>query len=410
MNWLLWFAYPATTFFGLMNTNAVYAWYWLLPDSQNSVSSVAASIQIMSDSLVLLAVWLNKDFALSMSSYFMLVGGMAILAGVINYWFVPTLDENAATAAAVVQYRDALLAVNENEQIMAKDNSSYGSFSDGETGDISKAHSEQSTGSSALSKVKSNLADTLTWWRLYPRVNVLFNLYCFFNYMWNNYPQFEMLQLYTGLLGSKQAHRLTVVWGGVFPVAGVIFVLSFGPFVDKVGYLETIGLLLVPTIVNSVLYSVPSFYVQCVAQVLLACLANTWNVISPRFCLHFAPQELFGTIYGVQGTIVGVLQTLGTPLSTLIGNFFANEIHVKGFSAYNFTVFFWLIVYVASTIALVLYFRYNPLPAVGSCTMQEIREGQCKISGKDDEDCPDVSHKTLKKKKNEDCEKGDLKA
>merc|ERR1719217_1292399 len=108
---------------------------------------------------------------------------------------------------------------------------------------------------SALSQAKANLADTFMWLRLKTKVNILFSLFIVTNYLWGCYPQINMLQLYTGLLGPKDAHRLVDVWGGVMPVASVIFVLFMGPFVDKVGYTETIALLLVPGIVLTCLYS-----------------------------------------------------------------------------------------------------------------------------------------------------------
>lgn len=415
MNWLLWIFYPTCVYFGMLTTNGLYAWYWLLPENQNSVSSICGSLQVLSDSFCLLAVWFQKDFGFPMYAYFLLVAGVAGFAGMLAFWLTPTMDENNAHLAAVIEYRDELLAMSsesqtgENANITANaDAATYGSLSDQgeEAGDANKLPStEQTTVSSILAKVKDNLADTFAWVRLYPKVTILFSLYNFFNYMWCVYPQFNMLELYTALVGPKLAHSLVVVWGAIFPTAGVILVLSLGPFVDKFGYVETIGLLIFPAILNTCLYSTPDFYVQCFAQVLLAGLSNSWNVILPRFCLHYAPPELFGTIYGLQASVIGISQTIGTPLSTWVGKFVAQALHAKSMYKYSLVVVFWSILWVTSTLALLLYWRYNPLPEVGSCSIESVKDARFK----DHEDCSDTIQKT-KSKKDEDCEKGNLKA
>lgn len=395
LNWLLWISYPAVMCFGQVAIQMTYAWYWLLPNNENSVSSVSAAIQVVSDSFVLVAVWLHRDFSFSMASYFLLVACIAAASGIICLWIVPTLDENNANAAAIIKYRHSFLETSSAnpddglDQITAVTEASYGSFCDGgsskrsskgEAGEKTQAIStEQSAGASFLSKLKATLVDIFALWRLNPSVNALFYAYLVCNYEWAMYPQIKMLELYTGLLGPSAAHRLVIAWGGIVPVAGVIGVLCFGKFMDMVGYTQTIAMLIVPAIVNTILFSVHDYGAQVVAQVILASISSTALVISPRFCLHYGPPELFGRLAGVQGTLLGVFQMAGTPASTALIGAFVQGRRGKGNddTKYLVTIWFWGFLSIAATFALLFHWWYRPLPVMGSVTMGDIRAATC---------------------------------
>jgi MFS family permease len=88
-DYLLFIGYPMATAFGMLNTNALYTFIWLIPEDQNFISGVISGVTALADMLALIAVFLHDKFNLPISSYFMSFSLLSILSSGIFFFFVP---------------------------------------------------------------------------------------------------------------------------------------------------------------------------------------------------------------------------------------------------------------------------------------------------------------------------------
>jgi hypothetical protein len=381
LNNLLWIAYPAANIFGWANSMDTYAWLWLLPEDQNTVAAVAGAIQCLSDSFCLVAVFMHDYLGFQLPVYFCFTACLSLVAGFVALALVPSREEMQQITNAVIRNQGGA---------ETSSNQGYGSTaSDGFERQVTpfqrqvtpfdgEIKSGAASWADTFSKAWTAICDTfILYGKVHPTLSVLFFVQEMAQYMFTVYPSFEMYPLYKGLLGSSKAVELVNIYGGTYACIGAACLLLSGRIVDRIGMVRAICCLNVLVIVNAILYAVPTFWSQVVAQVVLAWVINVWYVFIPRFCMAYGPPELFGTMYGVISGLLGLGQIVLTP----VGTWACSAIMLHFFHGYTspatpilVTIDLWCFLTVVATLVLMLWWWYYPLPADGSTTMDHVRK------------------------------------
>jgi hypothetical protein len=357
LNYLLWICYPAATALGYCNNMGGYAFLYLLPDSQNTVASLTGAIQVLSDSLVLIAVLLHNEFGLSLPYYFLLCALLSVMAGIVCLQVIP---EHALSQKIAFVVANPVADVESN---------SYGA-----TDSVIKPEVD-----SLWTVIKRSLValrDCCICFIWYcPGASFLYMIaYSCSAYMFGVYPQFVMYPFYQALMGTATATTLVDIFGGLYACLGAISLLFFGRFVDNVGFVKSMGYLNIIIVANFICYCIPSFLPQVVGQVLLAFQSNAWYVLVPRWCLSYAPPELYGSAFGISGGILGIFQMIGTPFGTMASSFIDALVtaHPPAFLPYLTTMGIWCFCTVFFSSLYIVFVRYYPLPAPGETTMDDV--------------------------------------
>ena len=103
LNWVLFLAYPLATILSMLNTMGTFAWLWLLPGNANVVNSVAMAIQTLSDSLVLVLVWLHRRYNVSLELFFCALAALSVLSATVSWALVPPHEAHRRYVAATVE-------------------------------------------------------------------------------------------------------------------------------------------------------------------------------------------------------------------------------------------------------------------------------------------------------------------
>jgi len=369
LNNLLWVAYPAASAFGFANSMDAWAWLWLLPDDQSTVSSVAGSIQIFSDSFCLLAVLLNHYYGLELPVYFGLTAVLSAIAGVIALVVIPSRDELLKISHGVISYRASLDAASQADDAEMDTSEN-----------ILESTADESPVWDAFSKAGSSVKNTLILYtKVHPGIMSLYWGYSMLLFMFLVYPVFEMYPLYRGLVGTAKAVDLVDIFGGIYACIGAGSLLVFGRIVDKFGMAPSIAFVNIPVIICAYLYSVPSIPAQVAAQVLLSFMSNVWYVFAPRFVTAYGPPELFGTVFGLFAGALGlgqvILTKLGTYVSKSLVQTFSNmHVQVQHTTVYLLTIDSWCSLSVLASCSVLMYWWYYPMPAAGTTTMAHVRD------------------------------------
>jgi len=391
LNNLLWFAYPAVNVFGMANSMDAYAWLWLLPDDQNTVSALVGAIQCLSDSFCLIAVFLHTYYGLQLPIYFLMTALFSLVAGVIALVIIPSHEDMRQIADAVIRHQDITNA--SNSRGYGAINSTMPTpqvtpFDRQMTPFESNKSAEDRNWWDTLSKAYSALYDIcILYSKVHPRISVLFFLYQMFQYMFAVYPILEMYPLYKDLMGRAGAVELVNIFGGTYACIGALCLLVSGRIVDRIGMSHAIGWLNVAILANSVLYMVPTIPAEVAAQVVLAVISNIWYVFVPRFCMAYGPPELFGTLMGIDGAFLGVGQIWLTRFGTWACSaimLYLYRGHAQPAMPYLMTINLWAFCSIVTSFLLLGWWWYHPLPRSGATTMAHVRNA-CADSASDGE-------------------------
>jgi len=107
LNWMLYIVYPIALFMGMGKNYGAYAFQWLLPQSQNTVNSVINATQALSDSLVVVCVYLHSAYGMSLWTYFYALAGFAVISGILMGIIVPSRKEHFENSSALVKFMEA---------------------------------------------------------------------------------------------------------------------------------------------------------------------------------------------------------------------------------------------------------------------------------------------------------------
>lgn len=366
LNNMLWIVYPAANLLGHASRWDGYAWLWLLPEDQGTVASVVGAFECLSDSLSLVAVFLNRQYGFRLPYYFFLMAALTIcVTAVVAMILVPSQQEMKRIAKATS-------ALRPSSQLH------YGSTVLSDARQVEAGDSEDDSRlSNALEKSWSAIMASCTLYsKVHPTVFTLWVCYGLSQVMFFATALFHMYPLYQGLLGSARATSLVNIFGGLYAFIGASCCLLFGKLVDSFGFVWSVAFVNIPTLANSVLYWVPIEAAQVVAQVFLAFLANVWSVLIPRFCIAYGPPELFGTMAGILYLIAGIGEVGLTWLSDWVWRVVAPRIrldHGEPVSEYLGIADTWCAFAVIANILLLFWWMHYPFPAAWSTTMTHVK-------------------------------------
>ena len=320
LNWLLFVCYPGATLFGMMNIYCCYAYLWLLPKHQNTVNSLAAAVQALSDTLALVAVALNRGYGTSCADFFAGVGLASLAAAAACFALVPdraahrrhaaaamrlagAADAAGAAGAAAVCERNEGTGEGDGADEIERALQQYGAFDadagddDGEhdvdDDDAPSAHARRRCGCGCARERELFGACWAVATELHPRANARFVAFLVAMYMLVWYPVLEQYPFYAALLGKGDATRLVDSFALIYGFGGAAAVVCYGRLMDRVGLVKGQAALaaLVPAFLGALL--VRSAGAQLAAQVLVTLLVNVFMVSAARFTLLYAPPELF---------------------------------------------------------------------------------------------------------------------
>jgi hypothetical protein len=410
LNGLLWFLCPIGAIAG---TNALYApfpWLWLLPDHSSMVAAIIGVLQIIPELMNLLVIDLNKSCGLRLQTYFAFLACMSACCALIVWMVVPSQQDvlriahvgtdPSSTSVGKVSSRSFVPSRQDLLRIahMGTDpgSTSIGKASSREYGATSDDHGLKALALMDENEVpaptigeafqKSWMAVMGTWKLLskkYPTVSFLFFFYQVAQYMFGVYPGVMMYPLYLDLLGKARAKFLLGVWAAIGPVAGCAWTLLLGDFVGRFDLAQATAWIVIPTVIQGIAFSSTSLAFQMVGQVMLCLTSNTWRVLQVRFAVLYGCPELFGTIYGSFNLPQGITQLVAIPLCNWIfknrGYSLADDrsfMAEHGFQASALPMLkqmdLWCILTVVTSVFVVVYWWFHPLPEPGSTTMADV--------------------------------------
>jgi MFS family permease len=363
LNNMLWIVYPAANLLGHASRWDGYAWLWLLPEDQGTVASVVGAFECLSDSLSLVAIFLNRQYGIRLPYYFFL---MAILTACVT----------AAAAMILVPSQEEVKRIAKTTSRMRAP-SNYGSMTSPDAQQVEAEDSEASGFSNALEKSWSTIVASCTLYgKVHPGIFSLWVCYGLSEVMFFATALLHMYPLYLGLVGNAKATSLVNTFGALYAFVGAACCLLFGKLVDSIGFVESVAFVNVPTLVNCFLYWVPTVAAQIVAQVFLAFLANVWSVLIPRFCIGYGPPELFGTMAGILYLIAGIGEVALTWISSAVWQIVAPHIrldHGEPVLEYLGIADTWCVFAIVANIILLLWWSRHPFPEAWSTTMTDVK-------------------------------------
>jgi MFS family permease len=364
LNGLLFVFYPLATFFGQSNVFGCYAWLWLLPRSQNTVNSLAAAVQTLSDSIALVAVYLHssQQYRLSMQTFFASLAVFALLACAVLTILVPSFADNRRYTRAGLQMMGAA-----NAEAADAGGADAGVAGAGIAASVPSSRS-------CCARECALCRDSVAAAGLHRGTSIAFLLYCMLTWLFFLYPSVQMYPFYEALLGTRQATRLVDIFALIYGLGGAVAVVAFGRLVDSVG----VRRVLYWTNVSSALFLAAllqrSFAWQVAAQVLETLTLNSMVVLCFRYAMLYAPPELFGTFSGLFVAFMGAAQILLMPCVRRLSRAVAPG-DDRGAQVHRFFGIFTVLglLSLASGCALVRRWHFHPPPPVGSVTMEEVR-------------------------------------
>lgn len=404
LNWMLYFMYPIALLFGFGKNYGAYGYQWLLPESQNTVNSIIVATQALSDSLVVICVWLHSQFGMQLWTYFYALAVFAVVTGLVCSIIVPSRKQHFAYAEAVVTAMAAAAAAaaggaagagyGSGGNTGASSGASSGGASEGKSKqDILKTTSNRSWVVKQASPRTSgwrwldNVNGVRTLCRKYPVEHMLFVSGCCFMYMFTWYPTMQMFPYYFRLFGRANATYLVNCFAVIYGMLGAIATIMTGRIVDWIGVQKAVGLNNCMIVVTLTAFLIPTLWSQLIFQTFLTCVLSFFQVFAYRFCMLYGPPEIFGTYTGILLSCMGIFQVSCTAVLSLVLSHVGKyeTLFVQGMTA------FFGICAISTWTGLVCYWAWRPHPEAGSVTRKDAgvpEESEYIVDGEEKESDP----------------------
>jgi len=353
---MLYYAYPIALLFGFGQNYGAYGYQWLLPESQNTVNSVIMATQALSDSLVLVCVWLHTNYGMALWTYFYGLSVFGVGTAILCNFIVPSQKQHFEYAGVVLAY-------------MHSSEASSGAY--GATIDANAKSTDAETGAAAGSPIKTsgwrcwdNVTSVCITARNYPVEHVLFVSGCCSLYMFTWYPTVQMYPFYFAMFGSSGATYLVNSFAVIYGFFGALSVVFAGRLIDWLGMRKAIlfnNVLVILIWATIMVETVPS---QLACQVFITFSTSMFGLFAYRFCMIYAPPEIFGTYTGCLMTILGLFQVT---LSS-ITDYATARMHGIELLLVHVMASFFVIVTLLMWTGLICWWAYRPLPEAGSIT------------------------------------------
>jgi hypothetical protein len=118
----------------------------------------------------------------------------------------------------------------------------------------------------------------------------------------------EQYHYYLVLFGASSAADLVSSYSLVFAIAGVPITIGLGILADLLSPADTLLAIDTTALAFGVTAAIGERAAQYCAMILLTLLTNAYNLAVPPLVMLYAPQKLFGTLFGFFEAVIGVLQ------------------------------------------------------------------------------------------------------
>ena len=195
-------------------------------------------------------------------------------------------------------------------------------------------------------------------------------------YMFAWYPTMQMYAYYVGMFGAAEATRLVDIFALIYGIIGAVATIFAGRLIDWVGLAKSAIFVNLLNLVAAAAFLIPTVASQIFFQVCLSVSMNLFFIFMYRFCMLYAPVQLFGTYTGVIMLIMGAFQMGFSACASYLKGRVVHASPVIGRTnpevvfVQSLTSAFFIISVVLLTM-LVIYWQKYPAPSAGSVTCRQ---------------------------------------
>ena len=281
-SWLLYVGYALAQVGGSINTQGVMTFIWLMPAHPNFISSTAAGVTSLSDMFSLVAVGLDSCCGLFIGNFFIFLAGACFVAGAVCWCVVPS-------RAVMLRFAAETAGASQEEEDL-------GPFPKGEVTLVKRSWAVMSA---------------------YPVANGILLAFSTAYMLSIIYPMQQMLFYYKVLFSDKVATELVDVYAFLYGIGGFGSALFGGLACDKLGLRNFTIALVACSVLLAIFLPIATAAAQTAAQMVMVVGMSLYMIIINRFSMLYAPPELFGTLGGVQFSIISVGMLVGVSLVSL---------------------------------------------------------------------------------------------
>lgn len=330
--WAMFLGYPIAMIGGQINTYGIFVFIWILPEHQNFVSSAAGAVTSLSDMLALVAVALSDCCGLFIGTFFLLIAGLSVIAGVVCWAYVPTKQVMLDVAGTYIHADAAAIARSEEEE-------------------------EACCGAEMLL-----LREAWKVMRKHAVANSLLLAFSTAYVLSILYPMQEMLYYYRALFPAGEATDLVNLWAVIYGIGGFLCAIAGGALCDKTGIRAFTLIVVGCCMFVVIMLPIPSFAAQIAGQVGITMSLSLYTIVVNRFCMLYASPDLFGTLGGLQFTIISVAMFVCMQALSAVNESLP---HQSKATRYQVTFVVCGVVATALGSALAWYWGKHPPPALG---------------------------------------------
>ncbi len=330
--WIFFLGYPIATGSGMLNQNCMYTFMWLLPENANLISGIAMGAQALSDMLALVAVYIYDTYGIPISYFLLAVCFLNIIAALVLQNVVPSKKFYIELGRKLSMMTGQIVPIEEDSTCTK----------------LSKAMKEA---------CKRPILITL--------IMAFSSIY----FLALIIPLQSMLYYYEDLWPapipsspSEIATFLVNTFAAVYGIGGFVSAVFGGALCDQTGIRYFTLAVGACAISSNVLLLIRNERTQVIAEIILTFGGNLYGIIITRYCVLYAPPELFGSLSGMIFTLL----SFGMAFGYIMLMFIMNTLSITSAVVY-FQVQFFLLGSASAVLALALadYWKKYPPPRMG---------------------------------------------
>ena len=377
---MLYPAYSLTVTGGWFNSYSIFGFTWLFPAHQALIISMEGASLALSDSIALIAVTLNNQYDMRITTFFYIIAGCTIIAGIGGYFVAPSLSEdryhkNSVAASGTQNPKDSIgrksfaftdipdsSSINEMENMDEIDEAHRAVERNIEISRYLQNDTTTSRTKLCCSKLRhtgSLLQDCWAAVKLNPVACVLMQIYLCLVYMAVFYPMNTMYYYFTNMLGTDSAIGLVNIYALIYGVGGAFCAVAGGWLTDKLGLRSSMLVFIFLQLLSMVVQLTETFAAQVVWIITWTLMFNIFIVFYVKFAIHYAPPKCFATFQGASALIMALPQICFTlPIANQAAMDWGSDSSTQYAVVYG--VFDGLSILAAG--AIIIYWCYYPPP------------------------------------------------
>ena len=304
LNWMLYPTYSLTVTGGWFNSYSIFGFTWLFPAHQALIISMEGASLALSDSIALIAVTLHNEYDMRITTFFYIIAGCTIIAGIGGYFVAPSFSEDRYHKN-IVAAKDSIgrksFAFTDIPDSLDAIDDAVGEIE--EMDELKEAKNDTTTSRTKLcfSKLRHTgllLKDCWEAVKLNPVPCVLMQIYLCLVYMAVFYPMNTMYYYFTNMLGTDSAIGLVNAYAMIYGIGGSFCAVAGGWLTDKLGLRNSMLVFIVLQLLSMVVQLTETFAAQVVWIITWTLMFNIFIVFYIKFAIHYAPAKCFATFQG----------------------------------------------------------------------------------------------------------------